>query len=50
MNQATGKALTAPDGTPAILGYFQPTVLYESLWTLAAALLLIYLDRGGAGR
>ncbi|GAC1379318.1 MAG: prolipoprotein diacylglyceryl transferase [Pseudarthrobacter sp.] len=45
MNQATGQALTAPDSTPEILGYFQPTFLYESLWTLAAALLLIFLDR-----
>ena len=45
MNQATGQALTAPDGTPEILGYFQPTFLYESLWCLAAASLLMFLDR-----
>ncbi|PVZ60878.1 prolipoprotein diacylglyceryl transferase [Arthrobacter sp. H-02-3] len=45
MNQATGQALTAPDGTPVVLGYFQPTFLYESLWCLAAASLLMFLDR-----
>ncbi|WP_427007725.1 prolipoprotein diacylglyceryl transferase [Pseudarthrobacter sp. H2] len=45
MNQATGQALTAPDGTPEILGYFQPTFLYESLWCFAAASLLMFLDR-----
>ncbi|MDD1478591.1 prolipoprotein diacylglyceryl transferase [Arthrobacter sp. H16F315] len=45
MNPATGQALTAPDGTPEILGYFQPTFLYESLWCLAAASLLMFLDR-----
>ncbi|WP_275775131.1 prolipoprotein diacylglyceryl transferase [Paenarthrobacter sp. Y-19] len=45
MNQATGQALTAPDGTPDIIGYFQPTFLYESLWCLAAAALLMFLDR-----
>ncbi|MEO8222843.1 MAG: prolipoprotein diacylglyceryl transferase family protein, partial [Specibacter sp.] len=39
-------------GSPVILGYFQPTFLYESLWCLTAAGLLIYLDkrfRLGAG-
>ena len=45
MNQATCQTLTAPDGTPEILGYFQPTFLYESLWCLAAASLLMFLDR-----
>ena len=45
MNQATGQALTAPDGTPEIIGYFQPTFLYESLWCLGAASLLMFLDR-----
>jgi prolipoprotein diacylglyceryl transferase len=28
-----------------VLGYFQPTFLYESLWDVAIALLLLYLDR-----
>lgn len=45
MNQATGQAITGPDGTPVILGYFQPTFLYESLWCFAAAAVLIFLDR-----
>ncbi|XAS65535.1 prolipoprotein diacylglyceryl transferase [Micrococcaceae bacterium Sec5.8] len=45
MDMATGQALTAADGTPEILGYFQPTFLYESLWCLAAASLLMFLDR-----
>ncbi|QYF91040.1 prolipoprotein diacylglyceryl transferase [Arthrobacter sp. PAMC25284] len=45
MDPATGLALTGPDGIPEVLGYFQPTFLYESLWTLAAALLLMFLDR-----
>ncbi|MCT9627236.1 prolipoprotein diacylglyceryl transferase [Pseudarthrobacter equi] len=45
MNPTTGQAVTAADGTPEILGYFQPTFLYESLWCLAAASLLMFLDR-----
>ncbi|MDI3195265.1 prolipoprotein diacylglyceryl transferase [Pseudarthrobacter sp. AL07] len=45
MDPVTGQALTSADGGPEVLGYFQPTFLYESLWVLAAALLLIFLDR-----
>jgi prolipoprotein diacylglyceryl transferase len=45
INPATGNATTAADGTPAVLGYFQPTFLDESLWCLAVGLLLLYLDR-----
>lgn len=45
MNPATGQAVTAADGTPEVLGYFQPTFLYESLWCVAAASLLMLLDR-----
>lgn len=45
VDPVTGQALTGADGTPEVLGYFQPTFLYESLWVLAAALLLIFLDR-----
>ncbi|MCW3767224.1 MULTISPECIES: prolipoprotein diacylglyceryl transferase [Paenarthrobacter] len=45
MDQATGQAVTGPDGAAQILGYFQPTFLYESLWCLAAASLLMFLDR-----
>jgi prolipoprotein diacylglyceryl transferase len=29
----------------AVLGYFQPTFLYESLWDIALGLLLLYADR-----
>ena len=45
MNPVTGQALLTPEGTPEVLGYFQPTFLYESLWCLAVAALLIILDR-----
>lgn len=45
MNQDTGLAVQAPGGAPQVLGYFQPTFLYESLWCLGAAGLLIFLDR-----
>ncbi|MET4901726.1 prolipoprotein diacylglyceryl transferase [Paenarthrobacter sp. CC6] len=45
MNPVTGQAVANADGTPEVLGYFQPTFLYESLWCLAAASLLMFLDR-----
>lgn len=45
MNPATGQAVLSADGAPEVLGYFQPTFLYESLWCLAAASLLMFLDR-----
>ena len=45
MDPTTGQAVTTPEGTPEVIGYFQPTFLYESLWCLAAAALLIFLDR-----
>lgn len=45
MDMATGQAVTSADGTPELLGYFHPTFLYESLWCLAAAALLMFLDR-----
>jgi prolipoprotein diacylglyceryl transferase len=32
-------------GTSAVLGYFQPTFLYESLWDVLIAGVLIFLDR-----
>ncbi|MHA7270164.1 prolipoprotein diacylglyceryl transferase [Arthrobacter sp. HLT1-20] len=52
MDFSTGRAYLDSNGAPIILGYFQPTFLYESLWCLAAAGLLLYLDkkfRLGAG-
>lgn len=45
MNPVTGQAVVNADGTAEVLGYFQPTFLYESLWCLAAASLLMFLDR-----
>lgn len=45
MDPTTGKAITTPEGVPEVIGYFHPTFLYESLWCLAAAALLIFLDR-----
>ncbi|WP_035776095.1 prolipoprotein diacylglyceryl transferase [Arthrobacter sp. H5] len=45
MNPATGRARQSADGAPVVLGYFEPTFLYESLWTLAAAALILFLDK-----
>ncbi len=45
MDPATGSAVTDPSGAPVVLGYFQPTFLYESLWCVAVGLLLLYVDR-----
>ncbi|MFW3169050.1 prolipoprotein diacylglyceryl transferase [Geodermatophilus sp. CPCC 206100] len=40
----TGAVLGA-DGQPVVLGTFHPTFLYELLWNLAAAALVIWADR-----
>ncbi|MGY2064032.1 prolipoprotein diacylglyceryl transferase [Blastococcus sp. SYSU DS0619] len=40
-----GQAVTGPDGEPLVLGTFHPTFLYEMLWNLAAAGLVIWADR-----
>ena len=40
----TGAVLGA-DGEPVVLGTFHPTFLYELLWNLAAAALVIWADR-----
>jgi len=45
MDPATGSAVTDPSGAPVVLGYFQPTFLYESLWCVVVGLLLLYVDR-----
>ncbi|MFP5366453.1 MAG: prolipoprotein diacylglyceryl transferase family protein, partial [Actinomycetes bacterium] len=45
MDQSKGSAITDAQGVPEVLGYFHPTFLYESLWCLMAAALLILLDR-----
>jgi len=43
----TGRAQACSFGHlgASVCGYYQPTFLYESLWDIAIALLLIYLDR-----
>jgi prolipoprotein diacylglyceryl transferase len=40
-----GKAVVGPDGHPVVLGTFHPTFLYELLWNLAAAAVVIWADR-----
>ncbi|MCB5291805.1 prolipoprotein diacylglyceryl transferase [Arthrobacter sp. SO3] len=45
MDYATGSALTDSSGAPVVLGYFQPTFLYESLWCVAVGFLILQLDR-----
>jgi prolipoprotein diacylglyceryl transferase len=44
-DQAAGKAITCPGGSTNVLGTFQPTFLYESLWCLLIALALVLIDR-----
>ncbi|MGY1594610.1 prolipoprotein diacylglyceryl transferase [Geodermatophilus sp. SYSU D00708] len=39
------QAVVGPDGQPVVLGTFHPTFLYELLWNLAAAGLVIWADR-----
>ena len=41
---SVGKGQLCPNGSH-VLGYFQPTFLYESIWDIALALVLIRLDR-----
>jgi prolipoprotein diacylglyceryl transferase len=40
-----GKAVVGADGHPVLLGTFHPTFLYELLWNLAAAAVVIWADR-----
>ena len=44
-DQGAGAAITCPGSTTNILGTFQPTFLYESLWSLLVALTLVLVDR-----
>jgi len=44
-DQRAGAAVTCPGSTTNILGTFQPTFLYESLWSLIVALALVVVDR-----
>jgi hypothetical protein len=41
----SGHAIVGADGRAVVLGTFQPTFLYESLWDAATAVVLIFLDR-----
>jgi prolipoprotein diacylglyceryl transferase len=41
----SGRAVIGPDGHPVVLGTFHPTFLYELLWNLAAAAVVIWADR-----
>lgn len=45
MDTAAGTAATDASGHAIILGYYQPTFLYESLWCLVVGLALLALDR-----
>jgi prolipoprotein diacylglyceryl transferase len=47
IDTATGHAQACGFGDlgASVCGYFQPTFLYESLWDIALALVLLYLDR-----
>ncbi len=50
---ATGHATLAAAGHPLVVGYYQPTFLYESLWDISLALVLVWVDRRyrlGAGQ
>ena len=40
-----GRAVLGSNGEPVVLGTFHPTFLYELLWNLAAAALVIWADR-----
>ena len=44
-DQSAGRAITCEGGTTNILGTFQPTFLYESLWCTLVALALVLADR-----
>jgi prolipoprotein diacylglyceryl transferase len=40
-----GRAVLGADGQPVVLGYFHPTFLYELIWNLAAAAVVVWADR-----
>lgn len=44
-DQAAGHAVTDAQGEAVVLGTFHPTFLYESLWCLLAAVLILLADR-----
>ena len=48
-DQGAGRAVVGADGNPIVLGYFHPTFLYEALWNLALAGLLVLYERRRPG-
>jgi prolipoprotein diacylglyceryl transferase len=40
-----GEAITGPDGNPLVKGIFHPTFLYESVWDVGVAAVVILVDR-----
>lgn len=44
-DQSVGAAVRDSQGHPIILGTFQPTFLYESIWCLLIAIAIVVLDR-----
>ncbi|MGN6607368.1 MAG: prolipoprotein diacylglyceryl transferase [Jatrophihabitans sp.] len=44
LDVSTGRAALDAAGHPLVVGYLQPTFLYESIWDLSAALLLLWID------
>jgi prolipoprotein diacylglyceryl transferase len=40
-----GHAVVGPNGQPVVAGYFHPTFLYELLWNLLAAAVVVWADR-----
>ncbi|PKZ41449.1 prolipoprotein diacylglyceryl transferase [Kytococcus schroeteri] len=44
-DQSAGRARVDATGDPMVLGTFHPTFLYEALWCLAMAGLVLWLDR-----
>jgi prolipoprotein diacylglyceryl transferase len=44
-DQAAGHAVRGADGTAVVLGAFQPTFLYESIWCLVVAATIVWAER-----
>jgi prolipoprotein diacylglyceryl transferase len=44
-DSSAGHAITGADGRPEVLGTFHPTFLYELLWNVGVAVLVIWADR-----
>ncbi len=44
-DESAGHAVRDAAGNPIVQGFFQPTFLYESLWCLIIAIVILYIDR-----